>query len=147
MHHPPCAPAPPVPPPSQHPHDGETPCRTYTGPGQWYAWDLKTYEVAPTRYSLRHGWSSPRFSLRHWRLEGSDDGETWTTLSTHSDDGALGSKGPGEYGGFKTASWELPGLARRFFRHFKIVQTGKNSYCGDSLYIAGFELYGGVRRM
>ena len=103
--------------------------------------------MAPTRYSLRHGSSDSICSLRHWRLEGSADGETWTTLSTHSDDGALGEKGPGEYGGFKTASWELPGLARRFFRHFKIVQTGKNSFGVDHLCIAGFELYGGVRRM
>ena len=147
MHHPPCPPAPPVPPPSQHPHDGKTECNTRDKRRQWYAWDLKTYEVAPTRYSLRHGNSDPDYSLRHWRLEGSDDGETWTTLSTHSDDGSLGGKGPGEYGGFKTASWELPGLARRFFRHFKIVQTGKNSSGYDHLWIAGFELYGGVRRM
>ena len=73
--------------------------------------------------------------LRHWRLEGSNDGSSWTTLREHSNDTALADVA------FSVAHWPLPDVATAY-RHFRIYQTGKNSNNQDSLMCAGIELYG-----
>jgi hypothetical protein len=57
---------------------------TDNSPDQWICWDFKSARLFPTHYSLRAesgGESHPR----HWVLEGSLDGSTWTELDRRAD--------------------------------------------------------------
>ena len=112
-------------------HDGQ---HNYTDnqAGSWMAVDLK-HQLIPSHYCLRSDANSHK--LRHWRLEGSNDGSSWTTLREHSDDTALAG------GAFSVADWPLPDVATAY-RHFRIYQTGTNSAGNDRLMCAGIELYG-----
>ena len=91
-------------------------------------------ELAPTHYCLRSGPHSDSYKLRTWRLEGSKDGCSWTTLRQHTDDASLA----GTF--FSVASWPIE--AAGTFRHFRILQTGKNSSGSYHLMCTGMELYG-----
>ena len=77
--------------------------------------------------------------LRHWKLQGGNDGASWTDLRTHVDDQALPAAA------FSTASWPLaPPDPRAAYRHFRVLQTGKNKQGNDHLRVCGFEVYGAV---
>ena len=83
-------------------------------------------------------WESDSCHLRHWRLEGSEDGQQWTALRSHANDSALtGANG--------TASWAVEGAARAF-RYLRVLQTGKNSNDQDYLCVNGLEVYGVVEQ-
>ena len=45
--------------------------------------------IIPSAYTIRHSRGYSKSALRNWLFQGSKDGQTWTTLSTHEDDGAL----------------------------------------------------------
>ena len=72
--------------------------------------------------------------LRSWRLEGSLDGTTWTTLRTHTNDTTLAQA-------TLTGYWPVEG-ATSAFSHFRILQMGKNSSNSDYLMASSFEIYG-----
>ena len=74
-------------------------------------------------------------TLRTWRLEGSNDGRTWTTLKTHNNDQSL-KKEAGS-----VAHWAVDGVSTAY-RHFRVIQTGKNAFNHDYLVTQGMELYG-----
>ena len=44
-------------------------------------------QLQPTHYCLRSDCNS--YKLRNWRLEGSNDGSSWTTLREHRGDASL----------------------------------------------------------
>ena len=113
-------------------HDGQS---NYTNnqAGSWMAVDLKR-QLIPSHYCLRSDGCSGGNKMRHWRLEGSNDGSSWTTLREHSNDTALAGDA------FPAAHWPLPDVATAY-RHFRIYQTGKNSSNHDNLMFAGIELY------
>ena len=73
----------------QHPHNGNS-CYNYTDniPGSWMAVDLRR-SLRPTHYCLRSDRNSGGYKLRNWRLEGSNDGSSWTTLCEHCNDTSL----------------------------------------------------------
>lgn len=96
-------------------------------PGLW---------VLPSRYSLRHGFSSSSHALRSWDLLGSVDGIEWVVLRRHADDHSLD-------GRFAEATWAL-GAVGRPVRWFKVQITGANSSHTFELRCAGFEVYGEV---
>ena len=73
--------------------------------------------------------------MRNWRLEGSNDGSSWTTLREHSNDTALSEDA------WSVAHWPLPDVATAY-RHFRIYQTGANSTGTNHLTCTGIELYG-----
>ena len=103
--------------------------------GSWMAVDLKR-QLIPSHYCLRSGLcSGGSHKLRHWRLEGSNDGSSWTTLREHSNDTALAGDA------FPAAHWPLPDVATAY-RHFRIYQTGANSSSSHYLMCAGIEVYG-----
>ena len=118
-------------------HDGQ---HNYTDnrAGSWMAVDLKR-QLIPSHYCLRSDLHSETngssYKMRHWRLEGSNDGSSWTTLREHSNDTALGDDA------FSVAHWPLPDVATAY-RHFRIYQTGKNSSNNDCLMCTGIEVYG-----
>eukprot|EP00729_Bicosta_minor_P028746 gene28746-biopygen14640 len=96
--------------------------------------------LAPDYYCLRHGFYRGAFRLRHWRLEGSNDGSTWTLLKTHANDQAL------PYQKWSTASWPIEAAADgASYRYFRIYQTGKDSDGEEGICCAGIELYGLLR--
>ena len=124
----------------QHAHPEPVDNFTEDTAGSWMAVDLgegRALRVA--RYTLRHDANGCSHVLRRWRLEGSADGTGWTTLKTHADDAGLAATS------MATASW--PVEAAGAFRHFRILQTGKNSKGTDQdhLMCAGIELYGRLR--
>jgi hypothetical protein len=88
-----------------------------------------------TDYCLRHDHNGNNYALRNWRLEGSNNGQTWTTLRNHANDTTLAAQPMSE------ANWPVEncGVCYRFFR---IFQYGKNSDNYDYLMCAGIELYG-----
>ena len=100
--------------------------------------DLLDKTVLLTAYTLRHYSSWDTEALRHWRLEGSADGERWTLLREHVNDESLNAKG-------KAVTWMIdvnaPGCARAY-RMFRVTQTAENSNKHHYLACSGWELYG-----
>ena len=94
---------------------------TSSTPSSWMAVDLKGKRVRPTGYVLSGDkfTSSGSYHLRHWRIEGSVDGATWTTLRVHSNDRSITQASPSAY-------WPIDN-ATSAFTHFRILQTGMNS--------------------
>ncbi|GMH75555.1 hypothetical protein TL16_g06800 [Triparma laevis f. inornata] len=93
-------------------------------------------ELEVSHYCLRHGNDYGGGRLRHWDLQASQDGGTWTTLRSHSDDQALPDAA------FSTAGWAVEG-GKGAFSQFRIRQTGLNSNDQyNCLWCAGIELYG-----
>ena len=56
--------------------------------GSWMAVDLKR-PLAATHYCLRSTQHVNGHKLRNWRLEGSNDGSSWSTLREHANDTSL----------------------------------------------------------
>jgi hypothetical protein len=116
-----------------------TNCNNYTNqiPNAWMSVDLgAARRLAVDHYCLRHGGEDGWYMLRNWRLEGSNVSTAWVVLKTHTDDQALAADG------FSTAAWPVTPPTAEGFRHFRIVQFGKNADDDDSLFCAGIELYG-----
>ena len=99
--------------------------------------DLKTSRLVPDHYALRND-SRSSHALRNWELQASNDNQTWTTLRRHTNDTSLAEQP------MSVAAWPLDAatVGGRSFRHFRILQTGKNSNGHDHLMCAGIELYG-----
>ena len=108
-------------------------------PNSWVMVDLGAANaVRPSRYTLRNRGDGDYCHLRHWRLEGSEDGQQWTALRSHANDSAL----TGVNG---TASWAVEGAARTF-RYLRVLMTGKCSSNCDNLVVNGLEVYGVVEQ-
>ena len=133
-----------------HAHDGAANNYTSSTPNSWMSVDLgQGRRLAPTHYCLRHGVHSGSYRLLQWRFEGSTDGANWTVLREHTHTKA---DCPFPDHGFSVAAFPVGppaaaaggggGGAAGGFRHFRIIQTGKNSNGYDHLHCAGIELYG-----
>ncbi len=104
-------------------------------PLAWWALDLgASHRLVCNYYTLRHD-ASAGF-VRHWSLQGSEDGETWMDLRRHGNDRTLGV--PQQY-----ASWPVQGAhAAKPYRWFRIVM---DQPCADGtmqLHVSNVELYG-----
>jgi hypothetical protein len=56
----------------------------------WFEVDLGGYAIIPTHYTLRHSQVNPaEHFIRNWRLQGSNDGIKWATLSSHRRDATI----------------------------------------------------------
>jgi hypothetical protein len=123
----------------QHVHDGN---HNFTGntPNSWMSVDLgATRRLAVDHYCLRHGnILASGHMLRNWRLEGSNDNTAWVVLKTHTDDQTLAAAR------LSTAAWPVTPPTAEGFRHFRILQFGKNANGSDQLVCAGIELYGAL---
>eukprot|EP00457_Paulinella_chromatophora_P000316 gb/GEZN01000316.1/.p1 GENE.gb/GEZN01000316.1/~~gb/GEZN01000316.1/.p1 ORF type:complete len:1660 (-),score=215.21 gb/GEZN01000316.1/:6-4985(-) len=113
-------------------------CCTIPKPNMWFMVDLMGRRCEPTHYTLRHYVTWDLEALRNWRLQGSNDGRTWTTLANHVQDKSLDQKG-------KAKTWKLnPDLVKTAYSFFRILQTGLNSNNHYYLSCSGFELYGNL---
>ncbi|KAF2073310.1 hypothetical protein CYY_005363 [Polysphondylium violaceum] len=116
---------------------GRTPseCWTMDVPASWISINLgSSRTMVPTSYTLRHGGNSKADCLRNWTLQGSMDSKNWTVLVRHSNDSSLN-------GNFSTCTWPIPNCTQAY-RHFRILQTGRNSSNHNFLSISGIEFYG-----
>jgi hypothetical protein len=147
-----------------HDHNGSSQNFTDSKPNSsWMSVDLGAGRLlAATHYVLRHGNNWGRGRLVQWRFEGSNDGASWTLLKAHTH-----STSPFPEHAFSVAAWPVdpppspPSAAAAAaaaaaaggaagaiaagsygFRHFRIIQTGMNSWGSDRLWCAGIELYG-----
>ena len=121
----------------QHRHPNPVQSYTKSVANSWMQVDLgQNRTLRPTYYCLRHGNSNCSCTLRNWRLEGSNDGQTWTTLRNHANDTTLAAQAMSE------ANWPVEncGVCYRFFRIFQYGKTSSGN--ADHLFCAGIELYG-----
>ena len=75
----------------QHSATGGSTSRCNTGDksNSWMSVDLGAgRSLVPNHYCLRHD-SHDGHVLRHWKLEGSNDGSTWTILRNHKNDSTI----------------------------------------------------------
>ena len=99
--------------------------------------DLKEHRrLQVTHYCLRHGYSRGYDRLQNWRLEGSNDGNNWTTLRNHNNDQSLPNSG------FSEAGWAVDGCDPGGYRFLRILQHGSDSSGYSYLMCAGIEFYG-----
>jgi hypothetical protein len=102
----------------------------------WMSVDLgEGRSLVPRHYCLRHGRINGWHVLRTWMLQGSEDGQEWHTLRLHEDDQSLAATP------FSVAGWAVEAGGWRY-RHFRVLQHGKNSDGYDYLACCGIELYG-----
>mgnify|MGYP001456268586 CR=1 FL=1 len=112
---------------------------TYTDDtrNSWFMVDLKEpHRLEVTHYCLRHGYSNGSFRLRNWRLEGSNDGNNWTTLRNHNNDQSLPDSG------YSEAGWAVDGCDPGGYRFLRIFQHGYDSSGYHHLMCSGIEFYG-----
>ena len=104
----------------------------------WMAVSLNSDQLfRPNAYCLRHDIQGPRGVLRNWLLQARENEHVeWTTLSSHQNDHSL-SPHAGSVASFALDSNILSG-----YKHFRILQTGRNSSDKLRLLCSGFELYG-----
>jgi len=122
---------------------GRTACRALLAniPNSWFIIDFKDHVVVPRHYSLRHYSSQDSHALRHWRYEGSNDGQTWDILRVHKNDKSLNKKGMSHT--WSTDTYSITKHKSKAYRLFRIQMTGENS--SDyfrNLCCSGFEIYG-----
>eukprot|EP00123_Amoebidium_parasiticum_P012387 comp21318_c0_seq2/m.29184 comp21318_c0_seq2/g.29184 ORF comp21318_c0_seq2/g.29184 comp21318_c0_seq2/m.29184 type:complete len:264 (-) comp21318_c0_seq2:57-848(-) len=105
------------------------------GQGNWVVIDLHGRRVRPRAYVISHtSGLDGYYYLRNWQLQGTADGETWTTLKSHTADKTL------DYGR-STGGWALDS-GDRWYTMFRILQTGPDSSDYYYLMFSGFEIYG-----
>lgn len=96
-------------------------------------------QLRPSYYCLKHGASGLGNAIRNWVLEGKvSEDSPWVELRNHKNDTTMREE-PGQVAGFELSS-EV--CRSKFFRIFRITQTGKNSGGNDCLFIGGIEFYG-----
>jgi hypothetical protein len=117
----------------KHPHDRSTTNCTDNEANSSVSVDLGTgRSLVPSDYCLRHGCSIGWCRLRSWDFEGSNDGSTYTVLTSHRNDNSLADQG------FSVAAWKVEGV-KQAYRYFRIRQTGKNS--GGNNHVHGEPAY------
>jgi hypothetical protein len=110
--------------------------RTTTRPNSWMSVDLgEGRSLAPRHYCLRHGYTDGWSLLRTWMLQGSEDGQEWHTLRLHENDPTLAEEAS------SVAGWAVEAGGRRY-RHFRVLQHGRNANGFHYLACCGNELYG-----
>ena len=105
----------------------------------WMSVDLGvSRSLQVNHYCLRHGYSADnQCVLRSWQLQACNDGMNWVVLREHSNDTSMGTSA------YCEGHWEVNSPASNTsYRHFRILQTGKNSSGTDHLMCCGMELYG-----
>ena len=112
-------------------HDSVEDNSTEENEGEFMAVDLGPYrQFRPTFYCLRNGGSEESDCvLRDWNLQGSADGQQWTTLHSHDRDLALEAKS------YSVAGWAIE--SSHPFQCFRVVRNTKGPVS-----CSGIELYG-----
>merc|ERR1711977_123441 len=106
---------------------------------------LFTHAVKPTKYTLRHGWHTSFYAMRHWVLEAKEvNKDKWYIVSERKEDGS--DTHPYTLkDAFGSCSFQVRG--KFYAQELRIRQVGKNSGGYDDMYICGFEVYGKLREL
>ena len=100
-------------------------------PGAWFVIDLKGFSLRPTHYVYRGDAGGGNNHPRTWELQGSNDGERWTTLRRHERDETVTMS--------RAGSWALS--TSEFFSTFRVLNQGAPNH----LCCSGIEFYGTLR--
>ena len=124
-----------------HAHATPVLCFTKNVAHSWMAVDLgEGRALKANHYCLRSD-KHAYYKLRNWELQGSNDGQSWTTLRRHANDTQLAMTA------MSVAAWPIEQTAASIaYRHFRIQQYGQNSSGTDNLMCTGIELYGKMVR-
>ena len=91
-------------------------CATKARRNSWWCVDLtENYALYLTHYTLWHGQEQRGSVLRYWKLQGSLDGNEWTTLRNHENDPGLQDSKP-----YCTCTWKIEGDSNAF-HYFRIL--------------------------
>lgn len=91
-----------------------------------------TKKLVCNYYSIRT-WQSNNFSLRGWKLEGSNNNTAWDVLDSQSNNTSLDTN----------SKWlSLPVTSSTAYKFFRLVQTEPNSSGTNHLVLGEIELYG-----
>lgn len=122
---------------TDHAGAGARPALVQTGSpvGAWVQWRIadSKRKFKPNYYVLHGNDEAGSAQLRSWKLQGSNDGASWTDLDVRASDSTIGQNVPR---GFAVAD------AGQSFSYFRILQTGVNSDNSSWLAIGEIELYG-----
>jgi len=101
----------------------------------WLSVEFKRYKLRLDRYFVAQ--DQDHF-MRSWRLEGSDDGSTWTSLREHTNDATLhmGNR-------FSFFDCKSPG----FYRHIRVALTGPGHQGTNNFDITELEYFGYVQKI
>lgn len=116
----------------------QNPARVVTkpNPNSWFAFEFPNHRLQPTAYALKHYSTWDTEAIRTWKFEGSNDGVSWVTLDVQVDNNTLMAKN-------QWAAFPLPPVTQDY-RHFRILQTGRNSNQHHYLGLGAVELFGNL---
>ena len=101
-------------------------------PNSWICYDFKESRVEPTSYSIR----SARGSFpRSWVFEVSNDGKEWKVADRRDNNSELNAR-------CVTRMFDIRTCPGGRFRFVRLLQTGKNSYGNDELWLSSLEVFG-----
>jgi hypothetical protein len=102
----------------------------------WFSIDFSpsTIMINPTHYRMASGLNGT-FLPRHWIFQGSNDGKEWIDISVHEDDETLTVDNP-----IHTFSVNC----KDSYSHFRLMQTGSNTYGVLLFMCCAVEIYGTV---
>jgi hypothetical protein len=106
-------------------------------PHSWICYDFDEMRITLTHYSIRTRSDCDQCHLRHWRLDGSMDGLSWTELDRRKNDTTL--SGRGAIATFSIGDREGN---REGFRMIRLRQTGRNSSGEHFLTLTAIEFFG-----
>jgi hypothetical protein len=104
-------------------------CRPFVSedaPDQWICWDFREMRLALVQYRITDT------TMKTWVVEGSEDGETWTTIDQQRDNPL--SDNP-------VSCPVSPPISRRF-RFIRLTQQGKSADGNDVLTLGQIEFFG-----
>eukprot|EP01006_Ploeotia_vitrea_P057825 TRINITY_DN68323_c0_g1_i1.p1 TRINITY_DN68323_c0_g1~~TRINITY_DN68323_c0_g1_i1.p1 ORF type:complete len:628 (-),score=33.46 TRINITY_DN68323_c0_g1_i1:96-1979(-) len=116
---------------------------TRNAAGSWVEIDILCGVLMPFAYSFAS--AHPIYSgyyPRNWELQGSRDKKQWVVLKKHENDDAVTHQTPFGFWDITLDDETTSPPSVSYFRHFRILQTGPNSFGTHELQISAFEFYG-----
>ena len=116
---------------------------TQNKPNSWICFEFKKHEVIPTGYIIRSFYAENDHHPKTWKLEGSNDMDSWVTLDSQANNESL-------RGGSRVHLFPISNEEHKDkpFKYLRIQQTGPN-WCNNSgsyhyLLMNSIEFYGKI---
>jgi hypothetical protein len=107
-------------------------------PDQWIMFDFKNKKVRISEYRIKtHRFGSDSCHLKCWKLQGSNDGTTWTDLDQRDTDVLNAAK--------RVEKFECTGVSFSA-RYLRLVQTGRNNRGDNLLALTNIDFFGTIVR-
>lgn len=103
----------------------------------WICFEFKKHKVMPTGYIIRSYNSSNHNHLKSWKIEGSNDQESWEILDSQTDNEIL--NGPNVIHLFHVSQNK-----GKSYKYVRIMETGPSWYGHDSMIINSIDFYGKI---